>query len=409
MGKMFHRFNKPARSSQSFAVSRACLGRWPASRSGRLTFSITVIVGSRLKNWNTIPRLRRRYSVNSASPARWSASPFTCTSPVVGVSSPPIRCSSVLFPHPLGPVTATNSSAAISIDTSSSASTPPAYARVTRSSRIIGLLFLHASCLLPIVPRPTASAQPSASIPARIKIIAESSDWIVIDKPPLLQVHPSKPSDAATLWHLLRRLLCFELANGGQVSIINRLDRETSGLVLVAKSRAAARHFCEHMERGRIAKQYMALVHGWPAADRFAIDAPLLRQGIHRPSRIYLKQCVHPAGAHARTRFEVIRRFTRAAAGPFALVRAFPETGRMHQIRVHLAHAGHPVVGDKIYGSSEDHYLTFIETGWTPALEEALLLRRHALHSALLDIPDDSLRWEAPLPPDIARFAAETP
>lgn len=250
------------------------------------------------------------------------------------------------------------------------------------------------------MPPPAAPAQP-ASIAARLEIVAESPDWIVIDKPPLLQVHPSKPSDAATMWHLLSELLAFELANGGQVSIINRLDRETSGLVLIAKSRAAARHFCTLMEHGRIAKQYEAIVRGWPATDEFTIDAPLLRQGIHRPSRIHLKQCVHPSGAAARTRFQVLRRFTRDPDGPFALVRAFPETGRMHQIRVHLAHAGHPVVGDKIYGPSEDHYLTFIETGWTPALEAALLLRRHALHSALLEIPGEGLRWEAPLAPDL--------
>jgi len=251
--------------------------------------------------------------------------------------------------------------------------------------------------------------RPPASIPARLEIVAESPGWIVINKPPLLQVHPSKPSDDATMWHLLRQLLAFELANGGQVSIINRLDRETSGLVLIAKSRAAARHFCTLIEHGRIAKQYAALVWGWPAADRFTIDAPLLRQGIHRPSRIHLKQCVHPGGAPARTRFQVLRRFTRAADGPFSLLHAFPETGRMHQIRVHLAHAGHPVVGDKIYGPSEDHYLSFIETGWTPALDAALLMRRHALHSALLEIPGEGLRWEAPLAPDIAGFLAAAP
>jgi 23S rRNA pseudouridine1911/1915/1917 synthase len=256
----------------------------------------------------------------------------------------------------------------------------------------------------PTVPRPTASAQPASRAP-RLRIIAESDAWIVIDKPPLLQVHPSKPSDEATMWHLLRDLLVFELVNGGQVSIINRLDRETSGLVLIAKTKPAARHFSMQMERGLIAKEYLALVSGWPAADDFTIDAPLLRQGIHAPSRIYLKQCVHPAGFPSITRFHVERRFSRNDA-PFSLVRAFPATGRMHQIRVHLAHAGHPVIGDKIYGPSEDNYLTFIETGWTPALENSLLLRRQALHSALLEIPSDNLRWHSPLPPDLAAFAA---
>ena len=226
----------------------------------------------------------------------------------------------------------------------------------------------------------------------------------MVNKPPLLQVHPSKPSDAVTMWHLLRHLLAFEIANGGQVSIINRLDRETSGLVLIAKSREAARHFCTLMERGRIAKQYLALVWGWPVEDRFAVDAPLLRQGIHRESRIYLKQCAHPAGAAARTVFQVERRFAREPEERFALVRAYPETGRMHQIRVHLADAGHPVVGDKIYGPSEEHYLTFIRTGWTPDLKRALLLHRHALHSAVLEIPDDGLRWETGLPGDMAGF-----
>lgn len=254
-----------------------------------------------------------------------------------------------------------------------------------------------------IVPRPPASAQP-ATIPARLKVVAEDSAWIVIDKPPLLQVHPSKPSDEATMWHLLRHLLAFELANGGQVSIINRLDRETSGLVLIAKTKAAARHFCMLMERGRIAKEYAAIVWGWPDQDEFTIDAPLLRQGDRRTSRIYLKQCVHPDGASARTRFRVLQRFTRGTGGRFALVRAFPETGRMHQIRVHLAHAGHAVVGDKIYGPSEEHYLTFIETGWTPDLERSLLLRRHALHSAVMEIPTEAMRWEAPLPADMQEW-----
>jgi 23S rRNA pseudouridine1911/1915/1917 synthase len=242
-----------------------------------------------------------------------------------------------------------------------------------------------------------------------IRVVDESDDWIVIDKPPHLAAHPSKPDGSFTLWHALREMLAYELANGGQVSIINRLDRETSGLTLIAKNAAAARRFSMAMERRAIHKEYLALVRGWPEHDVYAIDAPLARQGDFETSRIWLKQTVHPAGASARTTVRVERRFGRETAngGRFSLVRAVPETGRMHQIRVHLAHIGHPVVGDKIYGPDESCYLRFIETGWTPDLEAALLLRRHALHSAVLEIPGENLRWTAPLPKDMAAWVAE--
>jgi 23S rRNA pseudouridine1911/1915/1917 synthase len=242
-----------------------------------------------------------------------------------------------------------------------------------------------------------------------IPIIAESDDWLVVDKPPFLEVHPSKPNGKRTLWDELRGLLSYELANGGQVSIINRLDRETSGLTLVAKHRAAARELHMQMEARKVAKEYLALVWGWPEAEAFTVDAPLLRQGERGPAAIHLKQAVHPDGAAARTGFRVEQRFTRATTNGdrFALVRAFPETGRMHQIRVHLAHAGHPVIGDKIYGPDEGCYLEFIRTGWTPALAARLLLPRHALHSAALRLPDAGLAWQSPLPPDLAAWAGE--
>jgi 23S rRNA pseudouridine1911/1915/1917 synthase len=240
-----------------------------------------------------------------------------------------------------------------------------------------------------------------------ISIVAESDDWIVVDKPPFLEVHPSKPNGRRTLWDELRDLLSYELVNGGQVSIINRLDRETSGLTLVAKHRAAARDLGRAMMAHRIEKEYLALVWGWPESDSFEIDAPILRQGERGPSRIYLKQTVHPEGAVARTGFRVERRFTLATTNGerFALVRAFPKTGRMHQIRVHLTHAGHPIVGDKIYGPDEGCYLEFIQTGWTPSLAERLLLPRHALHSTVLRLQGSGLAWESPLPPDLRAAA----
>jgi 23S rRNA pseudouridine1911/1915/1917 synthase len=211
------------------------------------------------------------------------------------------------------------------------------------------------------------------------------------------------------LWHGLRELLAYEVVNGGQVSIITRLDRETSGLTLVAKTKEMARLFCTQMERRVAEKEYLAIVWAWPASDEFTIDAPLLRQGKRTPSPIYLKQMAHADGAVAQTLFRVERRFTRTTTNGerFSLVRAFPTTGRTHQIRVHLALAGHPIVGDKIYGPDQRCYLDFIATGWTPALAERLLLPRHALHAARFGLPELGHAWQSPLPPDLASWLPE--
>ncbi len=224
----------------------------------------------------------------------------------------------------------------------------------------------------------------------------------MVDKPPFLLIHPSKPDGTPTLWAALREVLAFELVNGGQVSIVNRLDRETSGLVLIAKNREAARHFGRAMERRQIEKEYLAIVQGWPKWDSTTVNAPLARQGERAPSAIWLKQAIHERGAPAVTDFQVEERFVRQEK-QFAIVRAIPQTGRMHQIRVHLAHLGHAIVGDKIYGPNEQHYLRFIETGWTEELERELLLPRHALHSARLRIASE-FDWASGLPEDLASW-----
>jgi len=235
--------------------------------------------------------------------------------------------------------------------------------------------------------------------------VAEHEDFLVVEKPPFLLVHPTKPSSARTLWGELKHLLAFEIANGGQVSIVNRLDRETSGLVLVAKNAGAARRFGLLMQEQRIAKEYRAIVWGWPDWESQTVDARLARQGVHGPSPIWLKQAIHPKGSPAQTDFAVERRFTRGAnQEAFSIVRAIPRTGRTHQIRVHLASLGYPVVGDKIYGPDENLYLEFIKTGWTPKLARRLLLSRHALHSSVLQI-DGGERFESALPPDLLDFA----
>ncbi len=209
------------------------------------------------------------------------------------------------------------------------------------------------------------------------------------------------------MWKQLRELFAFEIASGGQVSIVNRLDRETSGLVLVAKTAAAARDFGLLMQRHLLRKEYLAIVWGWPDWEQKLVDAPLARQSKYQPSLIWLKRMIHVSGAPAQTEFFVERRFRKSTSSGdrFSLIRAIPHTGRTHQIRLHLASVGHPVVGDKIYGPDQQCYLRFIETGWTHELEQKLLLPRHALHSARLAMEDRGA-WISELPPDLAEFCS---
>lgn len=248
------------------------------------------------------------------------------------------------------------------------------------------------------------------------EVVDESPDWIVVNKPAPLQIHPSKPGGPPTLWHGLRELLAYDLANGSALSIINRLDRETSGLVLVAKNPAAARHFNKAMMRREFRKEYAALVTGWPDQDEWMVEAPILRRGDVEESPVYLMQQVHADGMPCLTQFRVLERITcpTTAGDRFTLITALPHTGRMHQIRVHLQYSGYAVVGDKLYGPDPQWYLRQISEGWTPAAAAALLLPRQALHSAKLGLSltdHQSLQWEAPLPrewqPLLASGAAE--
>ena len=237
----------------------------------------------------------------------------------------------------------------------------------------------------------------------RLSVIDESDDFIVVDKPAGMPVHPSKPDERGTLWNHLCGLLAFECATGGAVSIITRLDRETSGLTLVAKHRSAARSLCRRMEGHAIRKTYLALVFGWPCEREWVVDQPLLRVGSVSESRIWLKQGVHPAGYPSRTRFEVLwKGFARSQANrAIALLAATPATGRMHQIRVHAAWSGLPLVGDKIYGEDEGCYLEFIDTGWSKRLENRLLMPRHALHAWRLSYDEPGADWKCSVPADL--------
>ena len=237
---------------------------------------------------------------------------------------------------------------------------------------------------------------------AAFGVLAETEEFLVVDKPAGLLVHPTKPGGPRTLWDGVKDLLSYELANGGSVSIVNRLDRETSGIVLIAKTPAAARRAGLAMQNHLIRKRYLAVVFGWPDWDRKEITEPILRKGEVMTTNVYLQRMVHPEGMPSHTRFEVKSRGSLHDQRRFSVIAVEPLTGRTHQIRVHLAHAGHPVVGDKIYASDGRHYLDFIANNWTEELAHELWMPRHALHCESMSL--EGTEWHSPLPEDMRGF-----
>ena len=135
------------------------------------------------------------------------------------------------------------------------------------------------------------------------RVVDETADCIVVEKPAPLMVHPASGNfEVPTLLGGLQQLLAFELASGSGLSILTRLDRETSGLVLVAKNPATAREFSRQLQRREVGKEYLAVAHGWPEIDEWTVDAPILRAGSVGESEIWLRQRVHPEGRACSTR-----------------------------------------------------------------------------------------------------------
>jgi 23S rRNA pseudouridine1911/1915/1917 synthase len=232
-------------------------------------------------------------------------------------------------------------------------------------------------------------------MPPLLQIIHEDADLLVVHKPADLVCHPTKGDEFSSL--ISRARLYFQSAASPGASIgselrphlIHRLDRETSGLVLIAKHAAAAGELGKIWESRAVRKEYLAIVHGHPAENEGVIDAPL---GRDQASPVAIKDCVRPDGRPARTEFVVLQRFFRtlnsaaSAPGetPFALLRLRPLTGRKHQIRIHLAHLGHPIVGDKLYGGRPDLYLALVEKRLTSEDRAWLILPQQALHASRL-------------------------
>ena len=230
-----------------------------------------------------------------------------------------------------------------------------------------------------------------------LDIIHEDPDLLVVNKPAGLVCHPTKGDEYSSLISRIRLYL-----PGATPHLVHRLDRETSGVVIAAKNNGAARELGKIWETRAVQKEYLAIVHGQVSEDRGVIDAPL---GRDESSPVAIKDCVRADGTPAQTEFVVERRFCRTALGSgsppwFSLLRLRPLTGRKHQLRIHLAHVGHPIVGDKIYGGDPDLYLALVEDRLTEEQRARLILPHHALHATRIQFEWRGERHDYPAPPD---------
>ncbi len=227
-------------------------------------------------------------------------------------------------------------------------------------------------------------------------IIHEDERLLVVNKPGDVVCHPSKAGPWSSLVGALR-----EHAGLPTVHLVFRLDRETSGIIVLAKDAAMASRLQIAMQRRLVGKAYLAILTGELAA-AVTVDQPL---GDDVSSPVFLKSGVVPAGEGqpAETHFEPVGR-----GGGYTLARVVPRTGRKHQIRAHAQWLGYPIVGDKIYGPDARLYLEFIDHGWSEALAARLLLPRQALHCAEIDLRPAGLEhvFTAPLPGDLREFCA---
>jgi len=236
-------------------------------------------------------------------------------------------------------------------------------------------------------------------VPRHFEVLYEDADVLALDKPAGLPMHPSAKFYRNTVTALLRERYPEE-----GLQIAHRIDRETSGVLLVARTPSAASWLKRAFARRAVDKSYLALVKGHPR-DEGVIDRPI--KLLDTPSHVMMGPAAD--GLPAVTRFRVVQRYAE-----HALCAAHPETGRQHQIRVHLAAIGHPIVGDKIYGAGERYFMRACDEEASQGLISDELLERfdglprHALHAHRLTFPHPRTRApmtiESPLSADLVAY-----
>jgi 23S rRNA pseudouridine1911/1915/1917 synthase len=263
-----------------------------------------------------------------------------------------------------------------------------------------------AGAVIALAVPPAAPATPQGEAIA-LSVVHEDEDLIVIDKPAGLVVHPAAGHEAGTLVNALIAHCGDSLSGIGGVrrpGIVHRLDKDTSGLLVVAKNdrahHALAAQFADHGRTGPLERAYLALVWGVPGRPRGTVEAALARSSHNRE-----KMAVVPAarGRYAITHYSVEAALPEGAEAVASLVRCELETGRTHQIRVHMAHLGHPLLGDGLYGSG---FKTKANRLSPPQQAALAALGRQALHAAVLGFEHPRsgapLRFESPLPADMS-------
>ena len=247
--------------------------------------------------------------------------------------------------------------------------------------------------------------KPEPKVSFDYQILFEDESLFVINKPPLLPVHPAGRYFFNTLLIHLRTHGHKTPLNADQdYYLAHRIDKETSGVLVLTKTKEVCAHLSKQFAERGIKKTYLAVVHGH-CAESFINDQAMQRAGIH--SQIQLKMRVAPeieGGLPAFTSFT-----RKSIHGDYSLVECLPRTGRQHQIRVHLAASGHPIVGDKLYGLPESEALRFFDRiHFSPESAAKLVLPRHALHAASIQFQHPFLKKEmefhAPIPQDLTDF-----